>query len=219
MKYYRYKMNDKFLNIMASIAMVILLIIYHLIFGFSFKLKFVSIVYLFFWFLLHELIHGLFFHLFGGASFKHITFGAKLENGVLYCMCKEEVNKRIIITSLLAPFTLIGVFTLIISIIYNLPFLGLLSLFNIGGAIGDIFMFLMFIKLPNDIKYTDLDDPLGFTVISNMELKDKYLGFNLIESGKYSDLDKPKDFKKITLSKLSSILFILMIITVIINLF
>lgn len=217
MKYYKYKMRMGLLNVLAVIVMVIALTIYYLIFKeYSFSSLF--IVYFFLWMILHEIIHGLTFMAFKEVNPKNVVFGAKLESGIFYCMCKQPIRKKVILTSLVMPLILIGFVTLIPAIIFDLKMLGILSLFNIGGAIGDIVMTLMFLKLPKDIKYTDLDDCEGFVVLSEEDLKNnRYFGLELVECGNYDEDVKPKDFKKIDCSRFSIIAFIISIIILILD--
>ena len=68
---------------------------------------------------MHEIIHGIAFMLFKDVQNKKVTFGAKLESGIFYCMCKQNITKKVILTSLLFPLTIIGIITLIIGMILN----------------------------------------------------------------------------------------------------
>ena len=219
MKYYKYKMNLVTLNIVASIFTLLLMILYFILFG-SANFGFSTLIYIVLWLFLHEIIHGLAFMAFPEVNNKNVTYGAKLESGIFYCMCKQRISKKVIYTSLLAPFTVIGVITLIIAVIFNLKTLGILSLFNIAGAIGDLLMTFMFMKMPKDIIYMDLDDCEGFTILSKEDLsKNKYFGFKLIEYGNDNKDLTPKDFKKINCSKISFVILVFILILFILSLF
>lgn len=219
MKYYKYKMRIVTMNVLAFITMIMALIAYYLIFN-DYDLSSMFIIYYIIWMFLHEIIHGIAFMLFKEVNARNVTFGAKLESGIFYCMCKQPISKRVILVSLLAPFMIIGIITLIIAIIYNFKMLGLLSLFNISGAIGDIIMTIMFLRLPNSVKYTDLDDCEGFVVLSENDLSnEKYLGLKLVEHGDYTKEIVPKDYKRIRCSKTSLIIFIIVILAFIVSLF
>ena len=215
MKYYKYSMNVKVFNIICIIGYIPLFIIICLL-GF---LKYVDLYFLaiyFLWMFLHEFIHGIGFSLSKGIKHKNIVYGACFEKGVFYCMCKERISKKGIMVSLLLPFFLIGVITLIVGFIFNIPILILLSLFNILGSVGDIVMFLSFIRLPF-LSYVDIDDCTGFVLISRKNLsKYKLFGLKLEEKGSVSKLESAKDYKKITISKLSLIIFIFLIVSVLI---
>ena len=93
-----------------------------------------------FWFILHELLHGLGFYL-TGVKRKNIKYGIALEKGILYTMALQEVSKKGILVSLQMPFMVIGVITYIIGVCFNLNILTFLSIANITGAALDIVMF------------------------------------------------------------------------------
>ena len=147
MKYYKYKMNAVYFNVFASILIVLGFLLHYCLFS-NYIMEGSFLVYMVLWMFLHEILHGIGFMCFKEVSNKNVVFGAKLEKGVFYCMCKQLISKKIILTALLAPLVLIGIITLIIAIIFNLPTLALLSLFNISGAIGDIMMSIMFFNMP-----------------------------------------------------------------------
>ncbi len=217
MKYYRYSMNMLKLNIFCVILMlfVFFLIGYMGIFSY---LDFRCLILYFFWMFLHEFIHGIGFYV-SGAKHKNIVYGANLEKGIFYCMCKEKISKRGIMVSLFFPFIFIGVITLIIGLIIDNPILTILSLLNIAGCAGDIAMIISFVKLPS-FSYVDLDDCTGFVLVSKNDLsKYKLFGMDLVESGSYSKLGHASDYKKFTISKLSWIVFGLLVLALLITIF
>ena len=210
MKYYRYSMNMKKLNIFCIIIMIFVFIIIGLMGLFSY-LDFKCLILYFFWMFLHEFIHGVGFYI-NGVKHKNIVYGANLEKGIFYCMCKEKISKKGIMISLFFPFIFIGVVTLIIGLVIYNPILIILSLLNIAGCAGDIAMIISFIKLP-DFSYLDLDDCTGFVLVSHDDLsKYKLFGLDLVESGTYSKLGKASDFKKFTISNLSWVVFIFLVL-------
>lgn len=216
MKYYRYSMNIKRLNIICTLLFVPLFFILYFLGIFRyFSLSFLILYFL--WMFLHELFHGIGFSLNSGIKHKNIVYGACLEKGIFYCMCKQKISKNNIIISLLFPFFFLGVFTYFIGLIINSPILVLLSLFNIVGCVGDLFMFFAFIKMP-DFQYLDLDDCTGFVLISEFDLSHYKLSyFNLDETGNYRDLSLAKNYKKLSISNFSFIMFILMFIVLFID--
>lgn len=215
MKYYRYSMDMKKLNIFCVIIMIFVFIIIGCLGIFSY-LDFRCLILYFFWMFLHEFIHGIGFYV-SGAKHKNIVYGANLEKGIFYCMCKEKISKKGIMTSLLFPFVFIGIITLVIGFIINSPVLIILSLLNIAGCAGDIAMIVSFIKLP-DFSYLDLDDCTGFVLVSKSDLsKYKLFGMDLIESGSYSKLGKASNYKKFTISKLSWIVFGLLVLALLVT--
>jgi len=210
MKYFKYTMDMKTFNLVSIILFIPLFIIISIL-----KLwEYVNIEFLvlyFLWMFLHELLHGMGFSINKNINHKNIIYGAALEKGILYCMCKQEIKKKNIIISLLFPFIFIGITTFFIGLALNNPILQLLSLFNIVGSIGDLVMFFDFIKLP-EFNYLDLDDCTGFVLTSKEDLsKYKLFGINLIEKGNYNKLEQAKNYKKINITKLSICTFIILI--------
>ena len=218
MKYYKYSMDMIFLNVVCSIVFVIFYI-FICFWGYSSCIDLGMFVLYFLWMFLHEFLHGVGFSFAKGVLHKNIVYGAYLEKGIFYCMCKQLVRKKDIMISLAFPFFFIGVLTLFIGFIFSCQTLIILSLFNIAGCVGDFFMFIAFLRLPS-FSYIDLDDSTGFTLVSDNDLSNyKLLGFKLIRSGNYCDLTKAGNFDKFTISKLSYIVFVFMILILIIDCF
>lgn len=161
------------------------------------------------YFALHEILHAI-GYVVNGANPKKITFGMELEKSVLYCLCKDDVSKKNILFSLMYPLFFIGIVTYIVSVIFNMPYLLLLSIFNIGGAIGDILYFLFIVKLDKDIRYSEMDDGTSFAIISKKD-PSKYQHFGLDYVGEVNEISR-KDFKRIKISKFSWIFIIISII-------
>ena len=104
----------------------------------------------------------------------------------------------------------IGIVTYILGIIFNNGLIILLSVFNIASAAGDIAMTLAIMQMPKDIKYLDLDNTTGFTIISHSDLREKkYWGLELDTMGNYKDLETSKDFQKLRISKISKVVLII----------
>lgn len=150
--------------------------------------------------ILHELFHALGYIL-NGANYKKITFGAEIEKGVLYCLCKDDITRKNILMSLMYPLFFLGIVTYVISIIFNLPILLILSIVNISGAAGDIMYFLFIIRLDKDILFSEMDDGTSFAIKSkNDPTKYKHYGLDYVDTLK--EIPR-KDFKRIRISKLS----------------
>lgn len=188
-KYYKYKINLTFGNILAIIVFVLATIpafIFSDGYVIDYDIKFLSIfllVYLL-WTFLHEILHGI-GHMICGVKRNELSFGAYLEKGILFCLVRREVNKKGILVSLLFPFFFIGVVTYIIGLLINNQLLILLSIFNISGASIDLLMFYNFIKLGNDITYIEPGDGTSFYIMSNRDIN-KLTGFTLLEKGEYN---------------------------------
>ena len=144
-KYYIYRLDMTCINILMILLFIIFVFFTSLFM--DIKLLFSSIInnsncliLYFIYMLLHEAIHGISYCL-NGAKFNKLTFGIMLEKGILYCLCKQNISKKNIMISSLAPLFLIGIVTYIIGILTNNYILVLLSILNIGGSAGDIVTF------------------------------------------------------------------------------
>lgn len=206
MKYYKYSIKMGILNFLSIIFFIP---IFYVIFLLDLvnDIDFNFIICYFFWMFIHELMHGIGFYISG---VRDVFYGITLEKGIMWCMCKSIISKKSIIISLLFPFFFIGVFSYFIGLFINNSLLILLSLFNIVGSIGDLFMFFFFLRLP-DFNYTDLDDCDSFILMSNSDLtKYKSFGLNLIECT--NNLEKFKDHNLISISNFSKVVFIIFIL-------
>ncbi|MBQ7105496.1 MAG: DUF3267 domain-containing protein [Bacilli bacterium] len=220
MKYFTYKMDLLVLNILAVILITIMIFFTYFITGsisFIDSINVFSLIFIIIILFIHEILHGIGFFILGKVKRKSIVFGAELEKGIFYCMCKEPVSKVNILVALSFPLFFIGILTYIIGIFLGSDLLILLSIFNISGSIGDILMLIDILLMPKDICYLDLDDTTSFTILSKEDLsKKRYFSLKLEKYGKYSDNVKAKDYTKIKVSKSSKWIFIILIIFIII---
>lgn len=218
MKYYKYSINLKVLNIICFFLFIPLIFLVFIMDIYEYMdLQF--FIFYFIWMFIHEILHGIGFYLNKYVNNNKIVYGACLEKGIFYCMCKDLISKNGIIVSLLFPFFFIGVFTFFIGLFLDNGILILLSLFNIVGSIGDLFMFFSFYKLPC-FNYLDLDDCSSFILVSESDLSNyKLFCMDLVEIGNYSDLNFSTNYKKITISKFSYIIFILLIVLLVFSFF
>ena len=205
--YYMFRMNTYILNILSFFLIILSAFIFYLIYGSSSidivnnNIYVVIILYIPY-LILHEQLHSLAYVIYG-ADFKKITYGAHLEKGILCCLCKQNINKRNIIHSLLYPFIIIGIITLIIGIIVNYPVLVILSLANISGCSGDLLMFYHLSKL-KDFEFSEYNDPIAFGLYSKKDLSNLKL-FGLDYVGRKYRLER-NDLKKVVISKKSIII-------------
>ena len=222
-KFYTYKLNMTILNILSIVLMIVVGTIVLFIErndSYDITMSFGLFILMFIWLIIHELLHGVGFAIFKEVSIKNLSLGMFLEKGVFYCMCKQKITKKVILTSLLFPLSIIGIITLIIGMVINSYTLVFLSVANIVSSIGDIVMTIYFLKTPNDIIYLDLDDCTSFTVLSSKSLDNiKVLGIELDKTGEYNPKEMvSKDKRKIVISKLSYILLIIVFILSLITL-
>ena len=212
MKEYIYKFKLVSANVLSMFVLVILCILTIMIrneitFGLDFFLVTV-ILYCF----LHELLHG-FGYMITGAKPKNIYFGIALEKGIFYCLCRQEVKKKCILTSLQMPFTVIGVITYIIGILIRNDLLIILSIFNLVGASMDIAMFLYIMRIKN-VRYSETEANDEFVLISDEDLtKRKSLFFEIKEVKPYNKKDfEFKRMKRVEISKLSYVILLILIV-------
>ena len=222
-KYYTYELDMKLLNTLAIVLFIIIGSMVWLIERkdlYTVHLDTISFfIWMFLWLIIHELLHGIGFLLFKNVKKENLTFGMFLERGVFYCMCKQKIGKKEILTSLLFPLTIIGIITLLIGISINHYELVFLSILNITSSIGDIIMSIYFLKTPKDIIYLDLDDCTSFAVLSKIDLKQiKVPGIHLRTTGIYDEKTMySKDKRKLVISKASYILIIFIFILLLFN--
>lgn len=207
MKYYKFELNMVWANIISVLLLIVGFIVFILTYGIFEYTNYLSLVISFVLYLaIHEIIHGLAFSYFCKNKY-NVKYGAALEKGVFYAMCQERINKKAVLISLMAPTFFLTFIALIIAYIFRIDLLGILAIFNLSGATGDILMTLFVLRLPDDIKYIDYDNVIGFYLLSKKDLskyKSKFLVFK--ESGKDSDKLINKDIKTLTISKPSWII-------------
>ena len=203
-KSYVYKFNLVAANIFSILILLIIGFITVLIKGYIYNgtIQFM-LTSMILYFMLHEVLHGIGYIL-GGAKPKSIYFGVALEKGILYCLCREEVKKKCILTSLQMPFTVIGVITYIIAILINNDLLLLLSIANLVGASMDLVMFFYILGIKN-VRYSETDANDEFVLISKEDLtKKKSPFFKIKEVKDYNKKDfEFKKMKRVTISKFS----------------
>ena len=220
-KYYKFEFNNIILQLLCNIPSIILIILLNntlkpltnYIENSLFWVLLLGGILL--WYCLHEIIHGIAYRL-TGTKKENITFGMAIEKGVFYCLSNQEIPKNAVLISLLAPLVIIGIITLIISIIFKLPLLCLLSIINIGGATGDIMMFFYIMGLDNELQYKELGEATSFILITKEDLtKRQHFGVKLLESGEYKkEQFENKNLKKINISKTSYIVLIVYIVII-----
>ena len=225
-EYYFFKRNLKVINIVANLLFIAFLIFTLVVFpyiiigffeyseSFSFCLLFLPIMMLYFG--LHEIFHAI-GYLVHGAKLKKLTFGIELEKGVFYCLCKQDISKKNILNSVMYPLFYIGIVTYVIGLVFNLPLLTILSMLNISGAAADIMYFIFIVKLPKDIKFSELDDGTSFARLSDQDVSlIKHTGLEFI--GKQKNIER-KDFTRLKVSKLSYIVLAICLLMAVSSLF
>ena len=217
-KYYLFQMDTTALNVVSIAILLLLFFTLDLTYPtfwndlkisyFNNRLVLVIILYIGY-LLLHELLHSLAYVIYG-AKYDKVVYGAALEKGVLYCLCKQNISRKNILHSLLYPFFFIGILTFILSIVFHLPILFILSVFNLSGCSGDLIMFAYIVKLNKDVEFSEYDSPIAFGIYADYDVsKIRHVGLKYIES---TDKLERNDFKKINISEPSKIIGILIIV-------
>ena len=225
-KYYIFSLDMKFLNIFSFVILFLVVGLTILIdknflmnsidYTFAIERLFLTYVFVILYLMLHELLHSIGYYLYG-AKYKNIVYGIELEKGIFYCLCKQNINKRNIMNSLMFPLFYIGIVTYIFSFIVDSPYLLILSIFNISGCVGDIFTFLFMLKLDNDIEFSEFDDTTSFGIYTDKDIsKNKYVGLKYIET---KDELVKNDYTKIKISKWSYIILSVMLIFSVMTIF
>lgn len=166
------------------------------------------------WMFLHEFIHGS-MYVIGGAEQENIKYGIVLEKGILYCKCGQYVSKKTILLSIISPFVLIGVVTLVIGFMIASPVLILLSIINISGACADVLLFIsFFIFRYKDMEFKEIKDSSTFLVKTTEDLtKKKFISVKLSEVLD-EDYVEEKD-KLITVTTFSKVCIAIMLVILI----
>ena len=213
MKYYKFELSMLWANIISLVLFVLGIICFNVTYGeYDYPNMIILMLTFIIYLTMHEIIHGLAFSYFCKNKY-NVKYGAMLEKGVFYAMCQERINKKATIISLLAPTIVLTVIALIPAFIFRIDLLGLLAIFNLAGAAGDLLMTLFVLRLPNDIKYIDYDSVIGFYLISKHDLS-KYKSFYMKykESGKDSDKLINNSIKTLTITKTSWIIIVVLAI-------
>ena len=214
LKYYKYKIKLGVGNIFSSIILILLLILLYFTFdNYYFNLTYNKVLIMIGYFILHELLHYIGYLINKNVKNKDLCLGMCLEKGVMYCRCTNEISRTAVMISLLTPFTVIGIISLIISYIFDMPFLAFLSVSNMAGSYFDILMFIQMLKMPKDIKFAEYDECDAYYIISNKDLTNiKTNGISLVEIDKYNKIKlKSKNNKKIEISIFSIIILIILV--------
>ena len=221
-KAYVYEMKLGPANLFSIVILVLMCVLTHFLYGFdsmniNWSLTFLLAIG---WLWFHEIWHGIGYVL-GGTKYQNVAYGICLEKGIFYCMSYQEITRKNILISLQMPFMAIGVITYIVGLIFHLPVLIVLSIFNIMGASMDLVMFYYIWRLPKDVTYSESGRPDQFVLISSEDLKKRKSTFlKIVDEKDYKSEDYHfTDFKRFTITKLSLVILIVLIVLNVINLF
>ena len=235
---YEVKYDMLFVNFISFVYMFIVFVVVSFIynnkflssrfgdFSFSFEnageISFYMLLFFFLfilWAVLHEIIHAI-SYIVMGANKNNISFGVVLEKGIFFCKCGEDIDKKNIMMSVMAPFFWIGIVTGIISILIGSHLLLFLSAFNIIGASGDLTMFFFFIKRNKDIKFREVGDSTTFILTTSEDLTNrKFLGIKSIKLIDKDEYNEKENNKFINITKFSKGFILIYLIMMLISTF
>lgn len=219
-KYFHYELKMGIMNILSIVLFIVPFVILFLCgYSINFKLNGLVFVGMLVYLLVHELFHALGYSLFAHNK-KNIKIGITLEKGVFYAACQELISKRGIIISLLFPLIFLSIIPFPIALVFHINWLMLYSIMNFAGAIGDILMTVLILKMPSNIEYIDYDNSVGAYLVSDTDISSiNSLGFRLGETGYFKDKEIDRSVKTFYVSSASKVilgLFLLFSIVMII---
>ena len=229
---FEYKMG--FVNVLSIIIIIILILLMTILYkmglldeiitkslnnsnqGMKDLAFYIDIILIILWLILHEIIHSIFYILMGAKS-QNITYGIIIEKGIFFTKCGENITKKNVLVSVIAPFIILGILTLIISLIVSSPLLLILSLFNIAGCSGDLMMFDFFRKRKNDLLFRELNDSTTFAITTCEDLTDKkFCGVKLLSNQNLPNEDECYK-QKIYISKPSKWIILILLIVLLLS--
>jgi hypothetical protein len=115
--------------------------------------------------LVHELLHALAFLVFGNVSPKHIKFGIVWKVLTPYTHCELPVTALVYRCVLLFPAITLGLIPSILGIVYGKILVLLWGTILLIGSFGDILVFLLIRKIPNNTLIIDDKKEIGCKII------------------------------------------------------
>lgn len=115
--------------------------------------------------ILHEGLHGLTWALFAKNGFKSIRFGIKWTLLTPYCHCNEPLLRNHYFIGGIMPGLVLGLFPVIVALIFGIGWLLLLGIFFIGAAGGDLMVLFKLIKIDKKHLIQDHPNEIGFLVL------------------------------------------------------
>lgn len=114
---------------------------------------------------LHEGLHGLTWGVFAKKGLKSIRFGIKWTYLTPYCHCNEPLKRNHYLLGGIMPGLVLGLFPVIVALIFGYGWVLLLGIFFIGAAGGDIMVLFKLIKVDKRHFIQDHPNEIGFLVL------------------------------------------------------
>lgn len=155
--------------IVPTIATFVLSIgLYYLIWGFVWDITLIGFVKVygicFIGIILHELIHGIAFIIFGKAKLLEVKFGVLWKSFTPYAHCKIPLKLKAYRIALLAPVIITGFIPLIIALFIDSLALVIVAAFLITAGAGDWIMYKLLKPFPANAKIIDHPSEVGCIV-------------------------------------------------------
>jgi len=114
---------------------------------------------------LHEGLHGLTWGIFAKGGLKSIRYGIKWAYLTPYCHCNEPLKRNHYLLGGIMPGLVLGLFPVIVALIFGIGWLLLLGIFFIGAAGGDLMVLFKLIKVDKKHLIQDHPNEIGFLVL------------------------------------------------------
>lgn len=114
---------------------------------------------------MHEGLHGLTWGLFAKGRLKSIRYGIKWAYLTPFCHCNEPLKRNHYLLGGIIPGLVLGLFPVIVALMFGIGWLLLLGIFFIGAAGGDLMVLLKLIKVDKKHLIQDHPTEIGFLVL------------------------------------------------------
>jgi len=125
----------------------------------------ITLIIIFAFIVVHELIHGLTFSMFTDNGFKDIAFGVIWKSLNPYCSCRQPLNRKQYLLALLMPCFVLGIIPCIISLFNHNAWVLFLGAIMISAAGGDLLISTMILKYKDKNESLYLDHPTNIGVV------------------------------------------------------
>lgn len=159
------------LNIAGLIMTAFLVVIHLILFPIEINIEidnvllvwFLAILAFLVYIVIHELLHGFAFLVFGKIGKGNLKFGMVLKSGAAYCISKIPVKVNASRISLMMPVYVVCIPLYIVSILIDSSWLGIYALFLFSGSIGDLYYMFKLRKTSKDLyMYEEMPTKTGY---------------------------------------------------------
>lgn len=142
-----------FAAVVGVIGIILSVALYYKIHGsFTSNYGWKFVLFLMLSFVIHELIHGLFWGLFASEHYKSIEFGFIVQMLTPYCTCLEPLKKWQYLVGCIMPGVILGLFPFIAAYIIGSTIMLIYGLVMLVGAVGDIMIVIKLLRFKSESK-------------------------------------------------------------------